>query len=400
MGTPESGVILDGLLRLLGVTPVEFIAHGGSPTRVVRTRHGDGRQIVVKLLVDRPGLVDGHDLCSFRLKPEQIRAVRAKTALGASGAYVDVLSVHEGPGWAAYTMPFCEGEDLGAGLRAGQPVDGFVAELQDIIRRMVVDGYTTSSVAATFDSVRRLHVDRFLRRGWLLQRYLPEGLWSAREFVVNGRACLAPLAVLDAFAERPELLRRLEPPRLWFPLHGDPNLRNVLVRRQGDGGFTLIDPRGSLQPWDVMYDLAKILFSLTVWDHAIRDGFVISSESVGRRHVYDVRLSGGFLPSYVEAARRFVSALEQIEDLGIVVEHDPAWRSRLLVAHAFHLLAEAACRLSDWRARGTPDVTGRTSPTVLAFGHYLFGALFLNAAYRALAAQGEIEPGDHLAVLT
>lgn len=67
---------------------------------------------------------------------------------------------------------------------------------------------------------------------------------------------------------------------------------------------------------------------------------------------------------------------------------DPHWRTRLLLTHDMHVLAEAPCRLSDpkpkWDCRGDPS-----SPQALAIGHYLLGTLLVDDLVDQLAEHGE-----------
>jgi hypothetical protein len=183
------------------------------------------------------------------------------------------------------------------------------------------------------------------------------------------------------------------------PAHGDLNTRNVLLStRPGAAAtdFRLIDPRGSTEPWDPDYDLAKTLFSLSVWDPALRTGFSVRGS---RRHGYRVAFRQPVFPGYRAAIHRFLPHLESSEGLPELFRDDPGWLQRLLLTHDLHVLAEAPCRLSDRKPK--PDLRGNDSaPEELALGHYLLGTLLINDLATQLGRTGRVDAERHLALVT
>jgi hypothetical protein len=207
---------------------------------------------------------------------------------------------------------------------------------------------------------------------------------------VNGRT-IAPIGELLARAERPGALPALQPAALWYPVHGDLNLGNLLIRPGRPGqepGFTVIDPRGVTSHFDPVYDAAKALFSLTLFDAAMAAGFAIHREH-GRD--YTVRLREP-APALASAAAELPGLVASTGFFRALDRTDPLWRRRLLYAHAFHVLAESACRLSDQTHRALPGgATGRAARHELATGLYLSGLLLLDSLL-----SGPPDPEKHL----
>ncbi|NYI07590.1 hypothetical protein [Allostreptomyces psammosilenae] len=390
----------------LGLEIGTEILDGGSPARVHRARAADGTEVVVKVLAARPGAVDGHDLDSFRGKLRQLQHIRHRAPrLGAR--YLPVLHSAEGAGWAAYTTPHYPSQDLAACLRQGPgDTEAFLARHDAVATDLFLHGYGGDGgrLAAPGRHLADVHIGRFLRRLPVLQASLPE-VGHAEELVVNGVPCRAPGPLLRHLLNTEgDLLDRLGPTRLGFPAHGDANIRNVLTATAGDapGDFRIIDPRGSTEPWDPVYDLAKTLFSLTVWDPMLRLGIEAHRSAgggSGRRAEYTVRFRHPVYPGYRAAAHRFLPHLQAGELPGALFADDPRWRDRLLLTHDLHVLAEAPCRLSDRKPK--PNVDGRDSPPEeLALGHYLLGTLLINDLVGQLTGRAEPDADRHLALVT
>ncbi|MGV9266898.1 phosphotransferase family protein [Kitasatospora sp. NPDC003701] len=379
----------------LGLTVGAEILEGGSPARVHRATGRAGEELVVKVLVPAPGAVDGHDLVSFRHKLRQIELLRA-VAPRLAAHYLPVAHVLDGDGWAACTTPFYASADLAAPLRESpQGTREFFRRYPALLQALVLDGYAARSHPAPAAHLADVVVGRFLRRLPVLRRALPQDLMGAERLTVNGVPCEAPQLVLERLAGR---LARLAPARLMAPAHGDANTRNVLVStRPGAAAadFRLIDPRGCVEPWDPVYDLAKTLFSLSVWDPALRTGFAVSG---GPGHAYQVGFRQPVFPGYRAAIHAFLPRLAAHEGLSGLFHDDPRWWERLLLTHDLHVLAEAPCRLSDRKPK--PDLRGRNStPVELALGHYLLGTLLINDLAAQLARPGGVDPTSHLALV-
>ena len=363
----------------------EFGAHdptpltgGGSPALVWRARSAAGEPVVIKFLDAAAGLVDGHDLPTFRRKPRQIAQVHAR-APGMSPHYVQVIGEWHGQGMAAYAMPHYRGEPASNALNGGAAdVPGFLARLSGILRTLTDEGYSAAEWPGDTAYFRRHYLDRVRRRMPLLRSHLDPGLLEGGGVWVNGRLRPSVAQLLTRLSGDHDLVARIAPARLHFPVHGDFNLGNLLVRADG---FTVLDPRGTLSPWDCVYDLAKIMFSLTVFEAAMAGGFEI------------VRISGADgLPGYRcelrhprPAALAAASALPAVLDGLPFFRHldhvDPGWRQRLAFAHALHCLAEAACRLSDRKPRSLPGgIQGWAACLELATGLLLTGLGLLDDA--------------------
>lgn len=370
------------------------ILDGGSAARVYRAHDEDGDPLAVKVLVTRPGLVDGHDIGSFLAKLTQLAWIRAgEPALAAR--YLPVRHAVHGAGWAAYTTPFYESVDSAAPLREPDGGPAFFAQHRRLVADLIVHGYGQAVAPAAPDYLATVVAGRLPRRLPLLERGLPADLLRADQLIINGTPCVSPLRLLDEIiAAPPAWWNGLAPPRLMFPAHGDANTRNVLV---GEDGFRIIDPRGSTAYADPVYDLAKTLFSLTVWDPALRLG-CRCRRADDRADRWEVGFRSPAYPGYRLAAHGFLAHLDGLAGLTGLLSRDPHWRERLLLTHALHVLSEAACRLSDSKIRHDPDGTECT-PADLALAHYLFGTLLLNDLVRQLAAGGP-DVDRHLGLVT
>jgi hypothetical protein len=393
--------VLADLIDRMGASASVELTEGGSPARLVRVAMPEGPDQVVKLLVDLPGAVDGHDLESFRVKIRQIEKVR-DDAPELRGVYTELSSEFYGDDWAAYTMPFYPNRDIAAPLRSGEePGKRYEPELKAILTDLIGHGYLRERTPADRGQIADIHGDRLSRRFWLLRQYLPTELTEADRITVNGVSCRNPLELAQRVIEDPAVTAGIDPPQLFHPVHGDLNTRNILVTDgdrlvAGDGGYRIIDPRGTLDPWDPAYDLAKILFSFTVWDPGLRKGFDMTSSP---EDGWTVAIRGGNYPSYLAAAHGLLPLMRSLEPFREMTENDPGWESRYLLGHAFHLLGEAACRLSDIKKRTGEDDEEALSPIDLAQGHYLYGVLFLENAVRQLETTGAVSQHEALGLL-
>jgi len=370
----------------LGLLTARPLHGGGTPARVLLCEDGSGRRVVVKVLRAGPGSVDGHDLGSFLRKPEQIARVH-RDLPGLSPYYVRLTGHWHGPDWGAYAMPWADGTSPATLLASGHASSGeFARTVRSAFEVLGEHGYAASTSAAPAGHGQAAYPGRVRRRLPLLARHLDGALTGKGPLRVNGQA-VAPVGELLARAEEPGVLRALQPAALWYPVHGDLNLGNLLARPGPAGhwpAFTVLDPRGITGHWDPVYDAAKALFSLTLFDAAMAGGFAIGRQPGGE---YTVRLREpapalGRLPGLV-ASTGFFRALDRT---------DPLWRRRLLYAHAFHVLAESACRLSDRTHRVLPGgASGWQARRELAAGLYLCGLLLLDSLL-----SGPPDPENHL----
>lgn len=374
----------------LGVRTACRLRGGGTPARVLLCEDGSGGRVVVKVLRARAGRVDGHDLASFMGKPRQIAAVH-RDLPGLSPHYVPLVGAWQGPGWGAYAMPWVDGDPPAALLATGRAgVGEFARTVRLVFEVLGEHGYAASRSGAPAGHGQAAYPGRVRRRLPLLARYLDATLAGAEALRVNGRA-IAPVRELLDRAGRPGARLALQPAALWYPVHGDLNLGNLLVRPGRPGqepGFTVIDPRGVTSHFDPVYDVAKALFSLTLFDAAMAGGFAIGSEPGGQ---YTVRLRES-APALASAAVELPGLVASTAFFRALDRTDPLWRRRLLYAHAFHVLAESACRLSDQTHRVLPGgAAGRAARRELAAGLYLSGLLLLDSLL-----SGPPDPENHL----
>jgi len=362
----------------LGVVDALVDSHGGSSATVWKVRTRDGCRLVVKVLEARAGLVDGHDLDSFVRKPSQIRAVH-EALPGLSPYYTEVTGEWTGKDWAAYAMPHYEGRPITSALEQEKPdVDGFLRDVTATFAILTEFGYAHRWSPAPPEHFRATHLNRVMRRLPLLRDHLEPELFADEPITVNGRRCRSLPRLLDSIGADEELMRRLRPARLGFPVHGDLNLGNLLVRRGApDPDFTVLDPRGELGPWDAVYDFAKSMFSLTVFERAMASGLDVARVPGTGGREYRVSFQDGY-DGYLRAAEGYVDALAGIPFFRRLDEVDPHWRTRLLFAHAFHCVAESACRLSDRKPRTYGDVGGWDACVLLSRGLLLFGIALLD----------------------
>lgn len=374
---------------------IQEILDGGSSARVWLATNAVGERFAVKTVLALEGVVDGHDLDSFRQKVTQIETIRAKApSLGAH--YLPVLHNIEGTNWACQTTPFYPSQDQAAPLRQADGETTFFAQYDAYAQVMFLGGYGVTSAPAPPDYIQRVVIGRFLRRLPMLARALPEAL-AAETLVVNGTPCLAPGVLLprllEQFAPR---LETLAPTQLGFCAHGDANTRNILIGEGAD--FRVIDPRGSTDAWDPVYDLAKTLFCLTVWDPALRLGFAIQRSGSAMLPHYEVGFRQPLYAGYRIAIQQFLPFIAGQPWLTSLLADDPGWLARLLLTHDMHVLAEAPCRLSDrkpkWGCDGAPS-----SPEQLALGFYLMGTLLINELAGQLAETGELDGDRHLSLM-
>lgn len=376
-------------LRLRRARP---LCGGGTPAQVYRCEGANRTAVVVKVLRAGAGTVDGHDLSSFLRKPAQITRIHDELP-GLSPYCVPLVGRWRGRGWGAYAMPWVDGVSPTTLLRAdGQGRQRFLATVRSVFEVLGAHGYPISAVPAPPGHGIGVHLDRVARRLPLLRTHLDPQLMGEADLRVNGRLVPPVRELLRRAAARADVL---QPTRLYFPVHGDLNLGNIVIRPGSGPEFTLLDPRGITEHWDPVYDAAKALFSLTLFDGAMSAGFEINrSGSEG----YEVRLRRPN-PAYLSAAMDLPATLMDVEFFRRLSRGDPLWPRRLLYSHAFHVLAESACRLSDRTVRELPTTSGWAARRELATGLYLSGLLLLDNLVSG-PEEPENDPAAHLSCLT
>jgi aminoglycoside phosphotransferase (APT) family kinase protein len=371
---PQTRIALAKICAALGAEDLVPLPAGGSTAEVWRAG-----AVVIKFLDGTTGRVDGHDLQTFMLKPQQIARIHADLP-GLSPYYVQVTGEWHGPSWAAYSMPYIDGRAVSEPLTLQSPdVPRFLTELSSVIRVLTEYGYAARDCQAPAFHFSERYVDRIRRRLPLLRAHLDPAMFAESGIVVNGRRRPPVTALLGQLAER---ALALQPARLHYPVHGDLNLGNLIVRA-GEPGFAVLDPRGTHELWDPIYDMAKILFSLVVYEPAMRGGFTVTRSCGSEGFQVALRQP---IPPYYSAAGGFPALLHGLPFFGRLGPLDPDWPRRLVFANAAHCLAEAACRLSDRRPRNLGESRGWAACLELASGLFLTGLVLLDDALQADAS--------------
>ncbi|WP_329454470.1 hypothetical protein [Streptomyces sp. NBC_01497] len=380
---PSAGPLEEAAAHF-GLTLVRVLKDGGSDSACALATTADGEQVVLKCLQPASERVDGHGLKTFRAKQRQ-QELLERTAPGVAGSYAAILHSAHRRAWSAYVLTYYPWPTLVEALRGG----GSVPELLGpVLRALVADGYGRVVAPGPERLWQSMYLERLTRRRWILERHLPADLLEDPHVTVGGRRAYG-LRELVRRAESANVTALFAGSPLSQPVHGDLNLRNILVPPPGGGpGFRLLDPRGVLTPWDVVYDLAKMLFTVTLFDDTMRAGFALDSAGPGSYTV------AGAVPSPLRAATAgFLELLPEVWTMLADAGFPPGpWVHRLLFAHASHVLAESACRLSD-RAEA-PAVRYNRS-----LGLFLNGAVLMTDLLDGLDRGREPDPVAHLGLI-
>lgn len=373
--------LVDEVATRLGVQVLQALGRGGSGAHSLLTETGTGELAVLKIVADRPGAVDGHDLDSFLQKSRQIQQLRETTpAIGRH--YPPVLASLADPGWAATLTRYVPGSDLVALAEREGP--GCAQDvLRNVWQRLSADGYAATSRPATAQHWLRDFCDRLERRRHLLVGKVDPALLGGGCVSVNGRI----VEGLDGAAATARSLSWVfDDSRVADPVHGDLNLRNIVIGDQAGSppAFALLDPRGTLGPWDPVYDLAKVLFSLTVFDDLMEDGAELGRLSeTGFSLALRVSRHQDWLRLLIGDLDRMLAEAGVAGKLAV---------PQLLLAHATHLLAESACRISDIGQR--PGARREAAAALLLFGLTLMADLA-----DALGTGRPLSAAEHLSLL-
>lgn len=395
-----SRALLEDIACAFDAEVVEPMLAGGSSAKVTRLRRADGTSVVAKYQTVGAALVDGHELEALKRKVVQIRMLRAQLPRLAPYC-AEVLREFERHDAYGFVMPYYEGPTVTQRLLSGQ-TDG-LRDLGCLIDVLIERGYAEQTSAPPPEHFRHVHTDRVLRRLGLVLEHLPRAVAEATFLDVNGRRTQHARQLLERLRQRPHLLARLEPSSLSFPLHGDAVLSNFIWHCQPGGAveFTAIDQRGALEPWDPAYDFAKMLFSLSIHDLAMADGFTIE---LGKRSRDSLALGlrlRNERPGYRHWATCFMDVLGSTPSFSsLPLSREACWRERILFANAMHCLAFAACRLADSRDRLGADERpfgGAKREGVLGF--YLAGVTFLGALLDADSAGEALGVDEYVGLL-
>jgi hypothetical protein len=370
---------LEQFLASLSLGNYDRINSGGSNAHI-QAFLCKGKRYVVKYLRMGAGLVDGHDYQTFATKIDQIQYIH-EFCPDLRQNFVTITNFYKGDDGAAFVMPFYDGQsicDLMEEEMLEHPnsivVNRMFDRLSPIVTRLIRYGYLAKRYPSLSGSTKYFYIDRVLRRLSLLREYLDPYLFDENaKLIINGVECRTATRLIEELCARTEWQLMLLPPVLHFPVHGDLNLDNLILMRKSEK-FVVLDPRGTLNPWDAIYDFGKMLFTLTAFHETMKRGFVILQTSPG---VYEVAFNGGQSKPFQQAADAFVYFLIEHLEFQMLVQDDPRWLERLLFAHAFHALADAACRISDSKIRYFKNASAWQAQLNLAVGFYLLGTFLL-----------------------
>lgn len=335
-----------------------------------------GRDVLaVKVLERGAGLADGHDTQSFLQKPAQIQRLHRELP-HLSPFYVDVVGVWDHPDWAAYAMPFVDG---GAAVTPQSPPEQAGSRLGHVFGVLTEHGYGRTRGSRALAQLRDLHLGRIRRRLWVLERHVRRELLDGPPLLVNGRRCRPLGQLLQAIEGDTALVNLLRPGVVSYPVHGDLGLGNVLLRAGHPESFTVIGPAGTRAYRDPVYDFAKALFSMTIFDRAMASGLRIWRLSRrGRRPTSYVIRSVDAYRHYSQMAVPFVEMLASLPFGAELERIDPHWRVRLAFSQGFHALAEAGRHLAS--PPPDPQRVGGRDPATLATGLAGLGIRLLEQA--------------------
>lgn len=234
-------------------------------------------------------------------------------------------------------------------------------ELYALVSRAFHLGYLSDVAAVSDHESRRLlgslYLDRAAGRvSGFLKHLRDNDLGSAeRELVdlvlggemvsIDGITCRNPLGVLTGIATA-SYEDQVRPRSLGLCSHGDMTVLNMLRDHQRNT-LLLIDPRGVIGPWDPVYDLGKIAFSLSGFAHCMRGHLRWTSH--GRQFRV---LADDSSESYARGQREralFVSRLTADPEFAVLRAKEPYLLHRIAFAEAVHYLADTPYRYAQGR---------------------------------------------------
>jgi Phosphotransferase enzyme family len=381
-------------LAARSITLAGPLTEASSCAHLLSARSRTGERLVVKLLLAGDGRIDEHDLAAFAAKPAQIRQLRA-LAPQLSPGYVPIVDELSGVNYAAHVLPYVAGDDLLGAARRAPGAGRSAREIAALLVRLTTTGYAAHPAASSGDGAALAAMARVRQRLSLIAPLIPAAAIGGPGCRVNGLPCQSLLRLFDEIAASAGIRAALAPDLLSIPVHGDLNTRNVLVG-SGSGGprFALLDPRGTLDPVDVVDDLARLVLSVSLWDSLLRNPASVTRDGRSDR---DVRVTVPVYPGYADLLTRLPAVFGGTQPLADLLARSGAWRARLAFGHAVAAIDEAACRVSAARSRGVPGRDPRVLQTVQAF--FFTGLLLLNDVVTRLAVAPEVDLRAHWQVL-
>ena len=156
---------------------------------------------------------------------------------------------------------------------------------------------------------------------------------DCEEIVINGETLPAPLALIKQHQADASLNARLQPSELVF-VHGQAEFAHIMLS-ETVGDFVLIDPRGWDVALDSSYELGKMLICSGYQHDWIETGqFKIERWQMAENSLKVENFTFD-LPHRVQVCQNLHKNLMK----NLLGSHDEAWRFRLQLAAAIHLLA-------------------------------------------------------------
>jgi len=321
--------------------------------------------------------------------------------------YPEIIQESNGEDWSWITMLWWDGDSIIEGVYTGKvTLDLFCRRLQRVLDFLFIHGYAHTITVSYPEYSTNAYISRVKRRLQYLLRTELKPIVLADELVVNGVKCFNPIVLLDRIEASENLRRAINPPKLYFPLHGDLNLRNLLIKNQFDEAedndlghyIHLLDPRGEITQWDISYDIGKMFFSVSLFEALQDSSFTIDYSCESKFPKVTVQASSNWLTHFEAVLTAFCTALNRASTFRTMLEREePLWQHRLLFVHACHTLAEAACRVSaHTRDPGVEEIgifrTGLNHAAIL----YALGALMLDQWYQGMISHSLQGPEDLL----
>ncbi|MEU8151933.1 hypothetical protein [Nonomuraea sp. NPDC048901] len=332
--------------ELTGAVPSDVLI-GGSGARVIRLRssRSDGDDFALKFLSEHDRVVDGHDLPSFRRKI--IRQHRLARDL--PGVYEPIAMEGHGDDHSWFVTRWIAGSELLTARRFAPPSPSatIMESLPQILNSLAVL-YSRECVPGHAEYVREVYLGRVSRR----LSYLLEGLRGTigRDDVLSccGSVIGSPAEVLQLI---PATRGSWIPQCLYYPVHGDLNSSNLLLVDSCDRSFRLIDPGSSERAKDLLYDLGKLVFSVSFFDLLRRRPVVFRTavnKGSGRLSI-SMSIEEGWRRVAAHDTCELHRALNSAAGYQRLLDREGAWERALVFVVACHALAESACRLSHAR---------------------------------------------------
>lgn len=184
---------------------------------------------------------------------------------------------------------------------------------------------------------------------------------NSENIVINNKNFKNPQKIIQSIKENKKLLKKLETHFLSDCIHGDLNLKNVLT--DSENRFKLLDLRGSVQPWDLFYDLGKIIFTIG-FDPICN--FELKPKIQSNNNILLYCSNNKTIINWSNVALIVEDFLSNSPDFLLLRQREKNWKLKLRITFAIHFLADSACRL----------VTG--SKTIQPLSSYILGTIYLN----------------------